>query len=106
MRNLLPYCPPEFGARAYGYLWQTSAAIVARFADSPGPEAETNPEIGESTLTPADLTHRALEHGDEHAIKFTEACLRENAIRPDPIYQVAAEAIFDRLKPMSWDAPR
>ncbi len=82
-------------------MWQTSAAIVARFADAPGPEAETNPKIGESTLTPADLTHRAIEHGDEHAIKFTEACLREDAIRPDPIYRVAAESVFHRLKPMS-----
>ncbi len=106
MRNLLPYLPPEFGAHAYGNLWQTSAAIVARFADAPGPEVETNPEIGESILRPADLTHRAMEHGDEHAIKFTEACLREDAIRPDPVYRVAAEAIFDRLKPMSWEAPR
>ncbi len=33
-----------------------------------------------------DLVDRALATGDEHAIKFTEACLREYALNPKPLY--------------------
>ena len=35
---------------------------------------------------------------DEHAIKFTEACLRENAIRPDPVYLAAAAHAAEFLR--------
>ena len=33
-----------------------------------------------------DLIDRAVFSGDEHAIKFTEACLREYDLRPDPAF--------------------
>jgi hypothetical protein len=29
---------------------------------------------------------RAVFSGDEHAIKFTEACLREHALTPNPVF--------------------
>ena len=38
----------------------------------------------------ATLVDRAISNGDEHAIKFTEACLREHAIAPSPVYLAAA----------------
>lgn len=28
-----------------------------------------------------ELIHLAVEHGDKHVLKFTEACLREHALR-------------------------
>jgi hypothetical protein len=77
-------------------LWQVSAAIVAIFATLAKPEAETARAIGEPTLPSDELVHRAIEHGDEHAIKLTEACLREERIRPDPAYRIAAEAVLAR----------
>ena len=30
---------------------------------------------------------RAVAHGDDHAIKLTEACLREHALAPDPSFR-------------------
>ena len=36
------------------------------------------------------MIQSAIENGDEHAIKFTEACLREQAINPRPSYLAAA----------------
>ena len=33
---------------------------------------------------------RAVAHGDEHAIKLTEACLRLHAETPDPVFLHAA----------------
>jgi hypothetical protein len=100
MQNLLPYLPHEFGARAYAHLWQVSAAIVALFAAYPKSGSETDFEIGEPMLKPDELVDRAVEHGDEHTIKLTEACLREDRICPDIAYRAAAEALLHRTRPL------
>jgi hypothetical protein len=100
VQNLLPYLPHEFGAQAYPHLWQVSAAIVALFAAHPRSGSETDFEIGEPTLTPDELVDRAVEHGDEHTIKLTEACLREDRICPDIAYRIAAEALLRRTRPL------
>lgn len=44
-----------------------------------------------------DLIDRAIAAQDEHAIKFTEACLREYHLKPHPIYLVAARNACDQL---------
>ncbi len=42
-------------------------------------------------VTDADgLVERAIATGDEHAIKLTEACLREPAAHPHPAFLAAA----------------
>ncbi len=33
-----------------------------------------------------ELVERAIASGDEHAIKFTEVCLREHALNPDAAF--------------------
>ena len=38
-----------------------------------------------------ELIERAIACGDEHAIKFTEVCLREHALNPDPAFLAAAD---------------
>ena len=45
-----------------------------------------------------DLIDRSIATEDEHAIKFTEACLRENMIRPDPVYVAAAAHAAEFLR--------
>jgi Questin oxidase-like len=100
MQNLLPYIPHGLGCRFYGYLWQVSAAIAAIFATPAKPGAERDPQI-EPTLDLEELIRRAIEHGDEHAIKLTEACLREDRIRSDPAYRAAAEAVLHRTAPLA-----
>ena len=100
MQNLLPYVPRELGSGFYGHLWQVSAAIAAIFAAPAKPDAETDPLISEPTPQPDELAHRAVEHGDEHTIKVTEACLREDRIRSDPAYRAAAEAVLHRTPPL------
>ena len=47
----------------------------------------------------AELTARAVEHGDEHVIKLTEAALREHARTGDPTLLVAADRFRDRVDP-------
>jgi hypothetical protein len=43
------------------------------------------------------LIARALAKGDEHVIKFTEAALRENSLRPDPRFPAAILAAQQRI---------
>ena len=44
-----------------------------------------------------ELTDRAIATGDEHSIKFTEACFREYALNPKPVYILAAMDGVSRL---------
>src|SRR5262249_61062768 len=96
---LLSFFDENLGASAYGRLWQVSSGIASLFAKRPDSGSELDPELGEAKLARDELTRRAVEHGDEHVIKLTEACLREDDIRPDPIYRIAAEALIERMPP-------
>ena len=51
-----------------------------------------NPDAEAERLAedPAEIRYRAACSFEEHAIKFSEACLRENALCPDPALRIAA----------------
>lgn len=100
LRNLLPYLPVDFGPWAYRYVRQVSDALVTRFGNHAPHRFEKDPNARRLTVTPIDPAGRAIEHGDEHVIKLTEACLREDAIRPNPVYRKVAEAVIHRLPQM------
>jgi hypothetical protein len=72
---------------ALPFAWQTSAAIYAVYAAKP-PQPESTESSDEADADA--LIQSAIECADEHAIKFTEACLREHAIKPNPSYLAAA----------------
>lgn len=95
MRDLLPFLQPEQGAWAYRRLWQVSAGIVARMT-KPRP-GETEIVVDAPKLPRDELVDRVVAHRDDHVIKLTEACLCEDAIRPDPVYRGVAEAILQRI---------
>jgi Questin oxidase-like len=97
LRDLLPFLPVERAAWAYRQLWQVSAGIVARLAKPLAVGSETDPALAASRLTRDELIDRAIAHRDDHVIKLTDACLREDAIRPDPVYRVLAETMLQRL---------
>jgi hypothetical protein len=42
------------------------------------------------------LIERALTNGDEHVVKFTEACLARHRIAPSPVYPAAIIDAFGR----------
>ena len=67
------------------YGWQAAAALYASFGDTTAPGAI------EEAADADDLIDRAVASGDEHAIKFTEACLREHALNERPVYLAAAK---------------
>jgi hypothetical protein len=88
IRLLLPFLTPQAKQSVLRYGWQAAAAIYAAFAGGTQEEATASPQAQPPSRD--DLIDRAIANGDEHAIKFTEACLREHALNPKPVYLLAA----------------
>jgi hypothetical protein len=91
IRILLPYLPPEGVSQIIRYGWQLAAAIYATNGEKVF-DGVSNQEVSAD-----DLIDRAVAAEDEHAIKFTEACLREHHLKPHPIYLAAARNACDQL---------
>ncbi len=83
---------PDISRVALRYAWQASAALYAAIG------REIDRATHDACDEPIeDLVARAVQTGDEHAIKFTEVCLRAHRIDPRPIFLVAAKHAIDRL---------
>jgi hypothetical protein len=92
VRSLLPVLLPQAARDAVRFAWQTGAALYAAFATQPPvPDADA-PAGGRETFISA-----AVASGDDHAIKFTETCLREYDINPSPVYLAAARHAISLL---------
>ncbi|MEA2648690.1 MAG: hypothetical protein QOG61_1125 [Candidatus Binataceae bacterium] len=95
VRNLTPHLSNETTRSAVKYGWQAAAALYTVLGTKAHSIAEN--------ITPAierdDLIDRAIRSGDEHAIKYTEACLSEYVMSPSPIYLRAADRAIDLLTP-------
>jgi len=94
LRLLAPYLSEADARLAARYAWQACAAIYAWYSTTPPPST--------SDLTPPTedldtLIDRAVAAGGAHTIKFTEACLREYALNPKPVYLVAARDAAERV---------
>lgn len=85
VRLVLPHVPAEQHAITVAALWQANVAMLVAFTvDRRGEDTVMTTAI-ESDPPPLDeLIARAIEHGDDNVIKSTEACAREQALRPDP----------------------
>lgn len=88
LRLLAPYLDEECVVRATRFAWQAAAGLYVVYGDPRGALPAAPASAGrEATIA------RAIENGGAHAIKLTEASLREHASAPDPIWaQVAGDA--------------
>ena len=93
LRTLAPYLSPATTRRTLRYGWQAAAALYSISGNGP---ANPTPEARE--IKRDDLIDRAVSAQDEHAIKFTEACLREYQLNPKQTYLQAAWDAVHRLK--------
>jgi Questin oxidase-like len=88
---------PQVGNRTAGaaarYAWQAGCGLYSCF----GQHTATAEEIGRSGVDEDELVDRAIAHGDEHVIKFTEACLHRNALSPSPVYFAAVEHVLEMI---------
>jgi hypothetical protein len=94
LRSLAPHLDEQTVREALRYAWQAGCGLYAAFGRQPASEHEIEPPK-ESRETLIDM---AVANGDEHAIKFTEACLREHALNPSPVYLAAARHALAMLK--------
>jgi hypothetical protein len=83
---------PDISRIALRYAWQASAALYAAI----GREIDRAPYDAYDGLK-ENLVARAVDTGDEHAVKFTEVCLRAHRMDPRPIFLVAAAHAIERL---------
>src|SRR5262249_59284171 len=92
LRRMAPFIKPETARAALPYAWQAAAAIYSAFG-----RPDDKPKSEESKLAPSELSTKAVQNGDAHAIKFTEVMLAEHKLNPDPVYLAAAEDAVGRL---------
>jgi questin oxidase-like protein len=86
LRSILPHLDDAAARALVAFAWQGSCALYAAFATgAPRPDRVAAPAESWDTLV-----DRAIANGDEHAIKLTEACLREDALRPSAAYLASA----------------
>jgi hypothetical protein len=97
VRLLAPHLDAATTQVALRYAWQVAAGIYAAYSDTPYEADASSASAPHREID--DIIDRAVATGDEHAIKFTEACLREHAIAPDPALLAAADLVADRLAP-------
>lgn len=88
LRLLGPYLDPGQRRRGLGRVLQVAAALHA-IASGPRRE-DVDDEVRRVAEDPAEIRYRAACSLEEHAIKFSEACLREDRERPDPVFRLAA----------------
>jgi hypothetical protein len=96
LRILLPHLSPDDRWDAVGRVLQAAVAIHATQGRVDSREALKS-DVGvrsDEVLRVAEsideIRYRAACSVEEHAIKLSEACLRENAICPDPLLRLAA----------------
>ncbi|HYL60830.1 MAG TPA: questin oxidase family protein [Candidatus Acidoferrales bacterium] len=95
LRPMLPYLDGATARAALAYAWQAAAAMYATFGTQTRLPSLERRESARGD--DAELVERAVNCGDEHAIKFTEVCLREHALNPDPAYLAAARHAVEML---------
>ena len=96
VRNLSPHINDATARLAARYAWQAGAGLYAAF----GIAAPASEEPALPTLSIDELIDRAIANVDEHAIKFTEACIHEHALNPKPVYLAAAAHALEVLPPL------
>jgi hypothetical protein len=96
VRLVLPVLPADVQQASVAASWQVVGGIVAAFA-SPRLAAEAAPAVTDAAPSVEQLAARAIEHGDEHVIKLTEAAAREFRRGEDRTLIMAADRFRERV---------
>ena len=76
-------------------VWQAAAGIYSAYGEPGAVSTYTRDDQWDAE----DIIEQAIRTGDEHAIKFVEACLDEHRRNPDPVFVAAAADAAARLMP-------
>ena len=97
LRMLAPYLSDGHTRLAARYAWQACAAVYAWYSEAPPRAEQIEPVLEPPEENRDELIDRAVAAGGAHSIKFTEACLREYALNPKPVYLAAARDVSERV---------
>jgi len=87
--HIAPHVGDETRQALLRYGWQAGCGLYACFGGA-GYAAEVVPREEHRDS----LIDRAIANGDEHVIKFTEACLGRDAVAPSPAYRAAVANVL------------
>jgi len=87
--NIAPLVGDRAARAALRYAWQSGCGLYACF----GRETAMVEDIEPPKADVEELVERAIAHGDEHVIKFTEACLHRHSLNPSPVYTAAVNHV-------------
>lgn len=93
VRSMLPHLSDDTARQLTRYAWQASCGLYSAF----GSAAPRTGEVDSPRESRETLIDLAIANGDEHAIKFTEVCLREFDLNPSPVYLAAARHVLGAL---------
>jgi hypothetical protein len=93
--TIIPEVDDRIARSALRYAWQSVCGLYACF----GSETAIAGDIELRELDEDETADRSIVNGDEHVIKFTEACLRRHARCPSPAYLAAVEKAFGIMSP-------
>ncbi len=95
LRSMVLHLSPPTTHSLMRYGWQLAAALYSLSGIGSFNQLPEAKEIKSDNLI-----DRAVASREEHAIKFTEACLREHALNPKPVYLQAAHDALERIRPV------
>ncbi len=93
--NISSHVSQEAARTATRYAWQAGSALYACY----GCNAGLAEPIGACRKSKEELVDRAIANGDEHVIKFTEACLNSDGQAASPAYLAAADHVAGIIRP-------
>jgi hypothetical protein len=94
--HTLPALPEELWIPSLTAVWTAAAAIDAAYAPGePAPRAA----LPAAPRSATDALQRAVEHGDEHVIKFTDTAAEVYARTGDPDALAAAAHVATLIEP-------
>ncbi|MGC2412931.1 MAG: questin oxidase family protein [Stellaceae bacterium] len=95
--HIAPHVSEANARRLLRYGWQAGCGLYACFGSGAAFAAEVAADVEDAQSLPEPLIDRALAHGDEHVIKFTEACLSRHALDSSPAYPAAVASVFGMI---------
>jgi hypothetical protein len=91
--HIVPHLDDPTARTLLRYGWQAGCGLYACYGSAAG--AATEIASGEADAD--SLIEAALANGDEHVIKFTEACLWRDALVPAPAYRAAITNVLGMI---------
>jgi hypothetical protein len=91
--SIIPHIDEPTARSALRYAWQAGCALYACFGTRAMAES-VEPCAQHSEA----LIDGAIANGDEHVIKFTEACLRRDWLMPSPAYRAAVDHALGTIR--------